>query len=57
MIRIRRNYYNYLDLAGTGSVAALLGSTLIAGDILLYGTSQVEYGRISATNTLVLATN
>jgi hypothetical protein len=57
MLTIRRGFYNVGTLAGTGSIAGALGSTLIAGDILLYDLSTQVYGTVNAAaNAVVLAT-
>lgn len=57
MLTIRRGFYNKGVLSGTDVIAAALGSTLIAGDVLLYNLTQQIYGTVNAAgNAVILAT-
>ncbi len=57
MLTIRRNRYNVGTLTGTSAIAGALGSTLLAGDVILYNFTQQIYGTVnSAANAVVLAT-
>lgn len=55
MLRIVRNYYQVGTVGITG-VAAAIGTTLQAGDVLYWTTTAQQYGQIVG-NALVLATN
>lgn len=57
MFTVQRGFYNSLTIADFTALTAYLGSTSVAGDVLLWRFSTRAYGTVNAANNaVVLAT-